>query len=77
MNKERRAIIRRVSWIPALQQTLSLPYKLVTFAARKGSASPEGEFFIDNLLVRNHFIIVMIRWSGLVPWDFEFPFPNL
>ena len=25
----------------------------------------EGEFFIGNLLVRIHFIIVMIRWTGL------------
>jgi len=25
----------------------------------------EREFFIDNLLVRIHFIIVMIRWTGL------------
>ena len=36
----------------------------------------EREFFIDNLLVRIHFIIVMIRWTGLVPWEFEFPFPG-
>ena len=28
----------------------------------------EREFFIDNLLVRIHFIIVMIRWTGLAPW---------
>ena len=34
----------------------------------------EKEFFIDNLLVRIHFIIVMIRWTGLAPWEFEFPF---
>jgi len=34
----------------------------------------EREFFIDNLLVRIHFIIVMIRWTGLAPWEFEFPF---
>jgi len=34
----------------------------------------EREFYIDNLLVRIHFIIVMIRWTGLAPWDFEFPF---
>ena len=27
----------------------------------------EGEFFIDNLLVRIHFIIVMITWTGLAP----------
>ena len=37
---------------------------------------PAGrEFFIDNLLVRMHFIIVMIRWTGLAPWEFEFPWP--
>ena len=34
------------------------------------------EFFIANLLVRTHFIIVMIRRTGLAPWDFEFPFPG-
>ena len=28
----------------------------------------EREFFIDNLLVRIHFIIMMIRWIGLAPW---------
>jgi len=38
--------------------------------------SIEREFFIDNLLVRIHFIIVMIRWTGLAPWEFEFPFPG-
>jgi len=36
----------------------------------------EREFFIDNLLIRIHFIIVMIRWTGLAPWEFEFPFPG-
>ena len=36
----------------------------------------EREFFIDNLLVRVHVIIVMIRWTGLAPWEFEFPFPG-
>ena len=30
----------------------------------------------DNLLVRIHFIIVMIRWTGLAPWESEFPFPD-
>ena len=34
------------------------------------------EFFIDNLLVRIHSIIVMIRWTGLAPWEFEFLFPD-
>jgi len=36
----------------------------------------EREFFIVNLLVRIHFIIVMIWWTGLAPWEFEFPFPR-
>ena len=31
---------------------------------------------IDNLLVRIHFIIVVIRWTGLAPWEFESPFPG-
>jgi len=38
--------------------------------------SGEREFFIDNLLVRIHFIIEMIRWTGLAPWEFKFPFPG-
>ena len=32
--------------------------------------------FIDNLLVRIHFIIVMIRWTDLAPWEFGFLFPG-
>jgi len=28
------------------------------------------------LLLRIHFIIVMIRWTGLAPWEFKFPFPG-
>ena len=31
----------------------------------------EREFFIDDLLVRIHFIIVMIRWTGLAPWEWK------
>jgi len=48
----------------------------------KGRGTPEGvkvrerEFFIENLLVRIHFIIVMIGWTGLAPWEFDFPFPG-
>ena len=30
----------------------------------------------NNLLVRVHFIVVMIRWTGLAPWEFEFRFPG-
>ena len=29
----------------------------------------EREFFSDNLPVRIHFIIVMIKWTGLAPWE--------
>ena len=32
----------------------------------------EIEVFIDNLLVRILFIIVMIRWTSLASWEFEF-----
>ena len=39
-------------------------------------AGEKREFFIDNLLVRIHYIIVMIKWTGLVPWEFELPFPG-
>ena len=35
----------------------------------------ERDFFIDNLLVRIHCIIEMIRWTGLAPRESEFPFP--
>ena len=35
----------------------------------------ERELFIDNLMVRIHFIIVMM-WTGLAPWEFELPFPG-
>ena len=38
---------------------LSLSHRLSSNAAR--------EFFIDNLLVRIHFIIEMIWWTGLAP----------
>ena len=36
------------------------------------------QFFLDpnKVLVRFHFIIEMIRWTGLAPWEFEFPFPG-
>jgi len=33
-------------------------------------ACRQREVFIDNLLVQIHFIIVVIRWTGLAPWEF-------
>ena len=37
----------------------------------------ERVFLIDNLLVRIHFIIEMIWWTGLAPWEFGLPFPGI
>ena len=49
----------------------------LTSALAQAKYIPHREFFlIDNLLVRIHFIIVMIRWTGLAPWEFEFPLPG-
>ena len=39
-----------------------------------GSSEREREFFNGNLLVRNHYIVVMIRWTGLAPREFAFTF---
>ena len=36
----------------------------------------ERKCFIDTLLVRINYILVMSRWTGLAPWEFEFPFPG-
>jgi len=46
------------------------------YCGSKPTWPPEREFFIDNLLVRIHCIIVMIRWTGLAPLELEFPFPG-
>ena len=45
-------------------------------ASRNMAPGLEFGFFIDNLLIRNHFIIEMIWWTGLAPWEFECPFPG-
>ena len=34
----------------------------------KDDRQPERELFADNLPVRIHHIIMMIRWTGLAPW---------
>ena len=36
----------------------------------------EREFFIDNLLVRIYLTIVIVRWTGLAPWNFS-PSPDV
>ena len=44
--------------------------------APRPTPPPKREFFIDNLLVRIHFIIVMIRWTGLAPGSLDSPKPQ-
>jgi len=44
--------------------------------SKRDALAAEREFLIHNLLVRILFIIVMIRWTGLAPWEFESPFPS-
>ena len=48
-------------------------------AQRRRDRTPqcgERKFFIENILVRIHFIIEVIWWTGLAPREFEFPFPG-
>ena len=39
-------------------------------------AAAQRDFLIVNPLVRIHYIIVMIRGIGLVPWGLKLPFPG-
>ena len=52
---------------------LVLDCVLASKALGRPEVPREREFFIDNLLVRIHYIIAKIRWTGLAPWEFEFP----
>jgi len=60
-----------MSEVPLCRQE---PAVLLLLRNRKVRAPTQREFFVDNLLVRIHFIIVVVRWTGLAPWEFEFPF---
>jgi len=62
-------------WAHQFSKPGLFPAPKLTDFYREPSMS-EREFFIDNLLVRIHFIIVMIRWTGLAPWDFGLSFPG-
>ena len=42
--------------------------------ARRLARTMARDTLEDNLQVRIHFVIVMIRWTGLAPWAFEFHF---
>ena len=58
--------------------TKGLSRNSVVFSAPFRSAEiAERELLIDNILVRIHCIIEMIRWTDLAPWKFEFPFHTL
>ena len=56
--------LKRTSWICAKEK------------ANHVQVRHERDFFINNLLVRIQFIIVMIRWTGFAPRECEFPFPG-
>jgi len=55
-----------------LKDTLLVAWKKVSARLPR-----EREFFIDNLLVRIHFIIVIITWTDLAQLEFRTPhFPG-
>ena len=79
--KVKASILPRLSYMFNIRSTVVDPLHNLIAQARNLRPTPwassrEREFFIDNLLVRIHFINVMIRWTGLAPWEFEFPFPG-
>ena len=56
-----------------------VPYPVKVLEGQKPpnpDQTPEREIFVGNLLVRIRFIIVMVRWAGLAPWEFELHFPG-
>ena len=60
-------------WAFSYEQSTPVLHELIFRTILKLS---ESELVIDNLLVRIYIIIEMIRWTGLAPWEFEFPFPG-
>ena len=54
-----------------LDPTGSVEAQLTQSRNRFPALPGEREFIVDNLLVRIHFTIVMIWWTGLAPWEFE------
>jgi len=72
-----------VLWLPDIYLA-STPVDLFRSNGNPRSAEPHGSghepegarkqtLFVDNLLVRIHFIFEVIEWTGLAPWEFEFP----
>ena len=61
---------RRVRTSASRGAQSSVATTVEVFTLSSSSPTPVvREFFIDNVLVRIHFIIVMIRWTGLAPWE--------
>ena len=78
-------IMPRALWWPKvwglfLLSKVPLFRQVASDRAARGSPATERfaerDFFVDNLLVRIHCIIVLIRWTGLAPCKFEFPSPG-
>ena len=74
-------IITMIKWIRTSRLSIKKgsacmrPFSDMSGGITAGSSSdicPESSL----LTVRIHFIIVMIRWTGLAPWEFEFPVPG-
>ena len=55
---------------------LSLPRPWIFRLTLRKRLVIERYFLINNLMARIQFIIVMIKWTGPAPWEFEFPFPG-
>ena len=51
-------------------------FKAVLTSATGRPSCSEGDFFVDDKLVRIHFIIEIIQRTGSAPWGFEVPFPG-
>jgi len=65
-NKSNRAVqIKSNLGLEASHDSLVAPR--IQFRQHHPDPCREREFVIDNLLVRIHFIVVMIRWTGLAP----------
>ena len=52
----------------ALMQKALKRFRLFSF--RPEAFCEVKEFFIENILVRIHFIIEIIWWTSLAPWEF-------
>ena len=72
-SRSRRQGQLRRSWLRRSPPPSGAPSLAGSTGASINKCTPPGgtELFIDNLLVQIHYIIVMIRWTGLAPWEFE------